>query len=195
MLQEIWNGISDMLGVGIDDLSTWQMGLRGLIIYVTAILLVKIGEKRFMGKNTAFDMILGIILGSVLSRAITGNAPLFPTIGAGLALVGVHWLFSVISFHSDWFGTLIKGSARILVKDGEILWDNMRKSHISRNDLEMALYNTGRVTDPGQVKVARFERSGDISVIPRENEKTLQVVEVAVHEGVQTVRIEVKESG
>lgn len=194
MLQEIWNGISDVLGLGVDNLSIWQIGLRGFIIYVTAILLVKIGEKRFMGKNTAFDMILGIILGSVLSRAITGNAPFFPTIGAGLVLVGVHWLFSVISFRSDWFGTLIKGSARVLVEDGEILWDNMRRSHISRKDLEMALYTTGRVTELAQVKTARFERSGDISVIPRENEKKLQVVEVVVHEGVQTVRIEVAEA-
>ena len=39
----------------------------------------------------------------------------------------------------------------------------------------------------------RFERSGDISVIPREKEKKLRVVEVAVREGVQTVRIEVME--
>ena len=193
MLEEVWRGINDLIGIGSEDLSGWQMGVRGLIIYVTAILLVKIGDKRFMGKNTAFDMILGIILGSVLSRAVTGNAPFLPTIGAGLSLVVVHWFFSVVSFHSDWFGALIKGRARTLVKDGEIQWENMRKSHISRRDLEMALYSAGKVTEPADVRVARFERSGDISVIPREKEKKLRVVEVAVREGVQTVRIEVME--
>lgn len=157
-------------------------------VYVTAILFVKIGEKRFMGKNTAFDMILGIILGSVLSRAVTGNVPFLPTLGAGALLVGVHWLFSVLSFHSDWFGVLVKDRERVLVQDGEILWENMRKSHISRKDLEMALYLNGNVTDSSQVKEARFERSGDISVIPREPD--MQIVQVSVHEGVQTVRIE-----
>ena len=194
MFQELWNSIGDLIGLGAEDLTVWQMALRAIIVYVTAIFFVKIGEKRFMGKNTAFDMILGIVLGSVLSRAVTGNAPFVQTIGAGAVLVGVHWLFSVVSFHSDWFGTLIKGRARMLIQDGEIQWDNMRKSHISRKDLEMALYNTGKVTDPGDVRIARFERSGDISVIPLEKEKKLRVVDVAVREGVQTVRIELSES-
>lgn len=195
MLQDVWRSIGELIGLGSDNLTVWQIGLRALLIYVIAILLVRIGEKRFMGKNTAFDMILGIILGSVLSRGITGNATFFAVVSAGAFLVGLHWLFSVLSFHSDWFGDLIKGSERRLITDGEILWDNMRRSHISRKDLELALRNQGKVTDPGEVKVAHFERSGDISVIPQEKEKKLQVVEVAVREGVQTVRIEITETG
>jgi uncharacterized membrane protein YcaP (DUF421 family) len=166
------------------------MGLRGLIVYIVAILLVKLGDKRFMGKNTAFDMILAIILGSVLSRAVTGSAPFLPTIGASILLVALHWLFAFISYHSDWFGTLTKGSARVLVKDGVIQWDNMRKSHISRKDLEMALFTHGDVTDPAEVKVARFERSGEISVVPRAGDREPRIVQVSVQEGVQTVRIE-----
>jgi uncharacterized membrane protein YcaP (DUF421 family) len=164
------------------------MALRALIIYVTAILLVRLGEKRFMGKNTAFDVILGIILGSVLSRAVTGNAGFFQTIGAGAMLVGLHWLFSVAAYYSDRFGTAIKGDDRILVEDGEIIWDNMRKSHIGENDLLSALRNNGQVQDLSEVKVARFERNGDISVIKRDREP--RVVEIAVRDGVQTVRIE-----
>lgn len=194
MLQEILRCVSELLGLGADDLTVWQMGLRALVIYVTAILLVKMGDKRFMGRNTAFDMILAIILGSVLSRAVTGNAPFLPTIGAGLLLVGLHWLFAFVAYYSDWFGTLTKGRARILVKDGEIQWENMRKSHISEKDLEMALYSQGNVTDPEDVKVARFERSGEISVIPRVREQKVRVVEIGVREGVQTVRLELTET-
>jgi uncharacterized membrane protein YcaP (DUF421 family) len=193
MIQEVLSFIYNAIGVGSDDLTMWQIGLRAFLIYLTAILLVKFGEKRFMGKNTAFDMVLGIILGSVLSRAITGNASFFNVIGAGVILVGIHWFFAFVSYYSDWMGSFIKGNARILVKDGEIQWDNMRKSHISRKDLEMALYSNGKVTDPSQVKVARFERSGDISVIPREKQKKISVVEITVHEGVQKLRLELSE--
>jgi len=190
MLQEIWRNLGELIGAGSDSLTVWQMGLRALIIYIIAILLIKAGDKRFMGRNTAFDMILAIILGSVLSRAVTGNAPFLPTVGASVLLVAFHWLFAVASYYSDWFGTLTKGRASTLVKDGEIQWDNMRKSHISRKDLEMALYSNGRVTDIGKVKVARFERSGDISVIPRDRKREPHILEVSVREGVQTVRIE-----
>jgi uncharacterized membrane protein YcaP (DUF421 family) len=44
------------------------------------------------------------------------------------------------------------------------------------------------------VRIARFERSGDISVIPREKEKKLHIVEISVRDGVQKVRIEVSAS-
>lgn len=194
MLQEIMWRLRDLIGSADGDLAVPEMALRAVVIYLSAVVLVRIGQKRFMGKNTAFDMILGIILGSVLSRAITGNAPFVPTLAAGAVLVGLHWLFSVISFHSHLFGSFIKGGERLLIKDGEILWDNMRKSHLSRKDLEMALRSTGRVTDAAGVKLAHFERSGDISVILRERERELQVVEVDVREGVQKVRLELTES-
>lgn len=193
MIQELLRDMFNIIGSGSGELTVWQMGLRAIIIYLTAILMVKFGDKRFMGKSTAFDMILGIILGSVLSRAITGNAPFFPVIGAGAVLVIMHLLFAIASYYSDWPSSLFKGNARILIEDGEIQWDNMRKSHIGRKDLEMALYSNGKVTDASQVKVARFERSGEISVIPYEKQKKLSVVEIKVQQGVQTVRLELRE--
>lgn len=193
MLQELLEGARELIGLGREDLTAWQMPLRALIIYVTAIVLVRIGQKRFMGRNTAFDMILGIILGSVLSRAITGNADFVPTITAGATLVAVHWLFSVASYHSDAIGAFVKGRERVLVRDGEVQWRNMRKSHISRRDLEMALRTSGKVTHVDDVQEAHFERSGEISVIPRSGEKALRVADVAVRDGIQTVRIELVE--
>lgn len=190
MFQEFSEGLRSLVGLGSDDLTLWQMSVRAFIIYILAILLVKVGEKRFMGKNTAFDMILGIMLGSVLSRAVTGNASFLQTIGAGAMLVGLHWLFSVASYYSDSFGLLVKGREKALIRDGEIVWNNMRGSHISRRDLDMALRSNAKMTDPAGVKAAYFERSGDISVIPREEERQVRVLEITVREGVQTVRVE-----
>jgi uncharacterized membrane protein YcaP (DUF421 family) len=191
MFEEIRSATAGLVGIGEDDLDLVQMVVRAFVIYVTAIVLVKLGEKRFMGRSTAFDMILGIILGSVLSRAITGNAPFLDTIGAGTALVALHWAFSVASFHHDWFGKLVKGRERNLVIDGEIDWEGMRKSHISRRDLESAMYSSGRVTELADVKVARFERSGEISIIPKTRPRETRIVEVSVQDGVQNIRIEI----
>lgn len=97
------------------------------------------GAKRFLGKNTAFDVILDIIFGSVVSRAINSDASFWGTIAAGGVLVGLHWLFGYIAFKSDDFGNFVKRNRRILVKDGEILWDAMEKSSISKKDLMRAI--------------------------------------------------------
>lgn len=189
MLGENWPIISDVLGLGAENVALWQMALRAVIIYIAAIVLVRIGEKRFLGKYTALDVILGFMLGSVLSRAVTGNAPYFETIlGAALGLVVMHWLFAVLSFHSDRFGDLVKGSERLLVRNGDIQWNAMQSSHISEADLMGAIRTSAQLGELTQVKEARLERSGDLSVIERESEP--RIVEIKVEDGVQTVRVE-----
>lgn len=193
-MNDVLEVLRELIGLGAEELHWGQMALRALVIYVTAILLVRLGQKRFLGRNTAFDVILGIILGSVLSRGITGNAPLVPTIAAGATLVALHWFFSVVSFYWRPFGRIVKGQEKLLIKDGELQWDNMRRSHVGKHDLEMAIRNSGRAAKFDDVAEAHFERSGNISVIARQGKKELHVIDVAVRDGVQNVRIELVES-
>ncbi len=150
---------------------------------------MRLGEKRFLGKSTAFDVLLGIILGSVVSRAINGSAAFFPTLLSGFILVALHWLFAIIAFRSDRFGNLLKGHARTLIHDGEIQWDAMHESHISHDDLLGALRTNGNTEDPEEVAAARIERSGAISDIKGKHPP--RILDVAVRDGVQTIRIEI----
>ena len=179
--------IQQLLWIGEDSLQWYQVTLRALIVYIAALAMVRIGEKRFMGKNTAFDIILGIILGSVVSRAVNSTGTIFPTILGGFVLVGLHWLMAVISFKSDRLGDLFKGNASQLVKNGEISWDVMERSHISEKDLMSQVRTEGNTEDLRSVEKAYLERSGQISVI--KSKKEPKVLEIKVEEGVQTVRI------
>ena len=51
------------------SMSAAEMAMRACIVYVCALAIVRLGDKRFLGKPTAFDAVLGIIFGSVVSRA------------------------------------------------------------------------------------------------------------------------------
>jgi uncharacterized membrane protein YcaP (DUF421 family) len=186
-LDDFWQ---QFLGIGADDLTWYQMAVRSLIIYVAALAMVRVGEKRFLGKNTAFDVILGIILGSVTSRAINGSAALLATIVAGFVLVALHWLISFISFRSDRFGDIVKGTKRLIVEDGEILWDAMGKSNFSEQDLMSQVRTEGNTEDLGKVQRAYLERSGEVSLIKPSSEP--KIIEVSVAHGVQTVRIQLE---
>ena len=57
-----------------------QMSLRAAVVYGATVLIVRMGKKRFMSQATAFDVILSIMLGSMVSRAIAGTAPFLPTL-------------------------------------------------------------------------------------------------------------------
>lgn len=106
-----------------------------------------------------------------MSRAITGNAPLIPTLAAGLVLVLLHWVLAALAFRSHRFGKFVKGYEHTLIRDGEIDWDELRKTHVSEHDLNEALRNHGKTPDMSNVKSAHLERNGDISVIFRERNK------------------------
>jgi uncharacterized membrane protein YcaP (DUF421 family) len=169
-MEQAWGLVERALGLGLEGkyLTVTHMALRAVVVFVLSIAMLKVGDKRFMGKNTALDVFLGIVFGSTVSRAITGNAPFGPTLAAALVLVLLHWLFAAVAFRSQGFGRLVKGRNRLLVLGGEIQWNSMRKSHVTTHDLEEALRREGEEPDVSRVKEANLERNGDISLIMRD---------------------------
>lgn len=189
MIEEVLSTLRWLFGTDQANLTWWQVALRALIIYIATLAMVRLGDgKRLLGKHAAFDVILGIIFGSVLSRAVNGDAPFWETLGAGIVLVSLHMLFARFAFHSHRFGRLIKGTSPVLIQDGQVQWDELRAHKISERDLHESLRIEAKIDDPARVQVARLERNGDISIIPKE--RPARIVEVQVAEGVQTIRIE-----
>ncbi|PRY16415.1 uncharacterized protein DUF421 [Pontibacter ummariensis] len=159
--------IDTFLGSG-EDINWWQMALRAIIVFFAALFIVRTGSPRIFGKNTIFDIVLGIIYGSVLSRAITGNAPFVPTLVAALTLVLLHKGLAAISYHSSFgIGNMIKGRPMVLVKDGEMQKKAMRSSSVTEEDLREALRNSGCSPDLDLIEVAYLERNGDISIVTK----------------------------
>ncbi len=196
-MSETWESIRWALGVDTppQDFSTLQLCLRATLVYLAGWAILRAGGNRFLGRETAFDIVLGFVLGSALSRAINGSGALFQTIAASALLVGLHQLLARATFRSHRFGEIMKGRPETLIRDGEILPEGLRRHSISPGDLDEALRLHAHVDDPAQVKEARFERNGDISIVKKEAEKKAgdrgpRIVEVRVEKGVQTVRIE-----
>jgi uncharacterized membrane protein YcaP (DUF421 family) len=192
MSEAAWKSLNGLLGLerDIGDVNAVQMALRAITIYVLTLAIVRLGSKRFLGKGSAFDIIAGIMIGSVMSRAINGSAPFFPTLAAGAAMIGLHWIFAGLAFHTSWFGTLIKGRSVLLVEHGVVQPEGMQRASLSENDLAEALRLQASIMDPSKVRLAYLERDGNISVIPAK--QRWQVLEVSVQEGVQSVRIEIE---
>ena len=152
------------LGLNAQELNFWQMGLRAVIVYLAALGMVRIvGERRFIGKIAAFDIILTIIFGSTLSRAINGTSAFFETIFAGFVLVVMHWVISAISFHQPKWEDKFKGRSRALIKDGQLRHKTMQDCHITRDDLASAMRLKCQSENLETVDRASLERNGDIS--------------------------------
>jgi uncharacterized membrane protein YcaP (DUF421 family) len=134
--------------------------------------MLRVGNKRFLSKMSAFDAIVGFILASMLARAVNGSASFWPTLGGGFVLIGIHQLLAFLAVRSHWFERLVKGSAENLVHGGRVNRKLMRKLQISESDLLEEARLNAQVNKLDQIKTANLERSGEISVVPAENSKS-----------------------
>jgi uncharacterized membrane protein YcaP (DUF421 family) len=169
-MESFYNFIAPLLGLGVEpkELTFTQISLRGIIVFLATLAMIRIGHKRSLARKTAFDAVLIVILASVLSRAINGSAAFFATLGGSVVIVLIHRLFAFIAYHSHAFGILLKGRPEVIVENGELILGTMRRNHISKHDLEEDLRLDAELEDTSQVKVARVERSGDISFIKKQ---------------------------
>jgi uncharacterized membrane protein YcaP (DUF421 family) len=166
-MNAIYDFLSPWLGLGVEpkDLTFMEISLRGIIVFVTTLIMVRLGHKRSLARKTAFDAVLIVILASVLSRAINGSAAFFATLGGSVVIVLLHRLFAWIACYSHGFGILLKGQPDVIIENGAVMESRMRRNHISRHDLEEDMRLDAQLEDITKIKAARVERSGDISFI------------------------------
>ena len=189
-MQEFYHFLTNLFGLEINHVNFWQMAMRAAFIYVTSLIIMRFGNKRFLGKSTAFDIVIGIVIGSVFSRAINGTAPLFVTMSAGITLVVLHWLFAVISLNHKGFGKLVKGTTSTIIENYKLDNKEMKKGHVSEDDLREQLRLSVKQKTLDDIKEAYLERDGEISFIKEKNEP--KIIDVKVENGVQTVRIKLE---
>ncbi len=83
-MNTFWDFLESLLGLAAEprNLTFIQISLRGVIVMVAALVMIRLGTKRSLAEKTAFDAVLLIVLASVLARAVNGSAAFFPTLGA-----------------------------------------------------------------------------------------------------------------
>ncbi len=137
----VFERVGQLLGLGRDiaDVTTAQMALRTVVVYAFALAIVRLGSRRFLSKASAFDVIVAIMLGSIMSSAINGSAPFLPTLVSGAVLVGAHWLLAALAYRLDWLGPVVKGRPARLITDGTVDRDAMRRAGVSELDVEVSV--------------------------------------------------------
>ena len=160
--------MSQLLGLELQpkDLTILQVCLRGIIVLLVSLVMLRRADKRFLGKMLAFDVLLGFVLASMLARAINCSAPFIPSLVGGFFLVFVHRIFATLAFHFDWFGRLVTGDAEVLVENGRRRHDALRKNKITEKDLLEEMRINGQMSSIEAVGIATIERNGQISVVP-----------------------------
>lgn len=138
--------------------------LRGLIVYITVIVSVRLMGKRQIGELQPAELVTTFLLSEVASMPLQNkDISLFTCIVLIFMIVGLEVIFSVLAVKSRTFRTAMQGSSALVIKDGKLLQDKMKNIRYSIDDLLEGL-RLKDVFDISKVKYAYVETNGSLSV-------------------------------
>jgi uncharacterized membrane protein YcaP (DUF421 family) len=146
---------------------------RAFAVYALLLLVIRLLGKREVGNFTAFDLLVALMLGEVVDEIIYGDVEFAQgavAIGA-IALIqfGTSWL----SYANHTADKLLDGVPTIMVRDGELQHEGMRKERVNQQEL-MGLLREQEIEDLREIKLAVLEVGGELSVIKHRWAEPLQ---------------------
>ncbi|MEB3279627.1 MAG: YetF domain-containing protein [Lyngbya sp.] len=137
----------------------------GTLAYVVLIILLRISGKRTLSKWNAFDFIVTIAFGSILGMILLAEdtSLIQGTVGFGLLVLlqlGVSWL----SVNSKQMQALIKAKPALLLYQGKMIPETLKKERITEEDVLAAIRAKG-ISAIENVEAVVLETNGNFSVI------------------------------
>lgn len=156
----------------IPEISILEKVLRSAVIYFFVLIAFRFAGKREVGQLTPFDLVVLLIISNVVQNAVIGpdNSLSGGIIGATTILV-LNYLVVRIAYRSPKMRHILEPSPTLLIHDGRVLHQNLKKELITMEDLDAALRQNG-ILDYQRVQVAVLEENGNISVIPKATPKS-----------------------
>ncbi|MFO1247500.1 MAG: DUF421 domain-containing protein [Alphaproteobacteria bacterium] len=157
----------DVIFGGMKDLTLAQECARAVLIFFYGLAMLRFSGRRTFAQMSAVDMVISIIVGSNLSRAMTGGVPFWATLASVAVLVALHLMLAHALARSPRLAAWVEGSPVILVRDGVLREPARLSSKISMADLDESLRAHGLdgIGEIAKVRKLVLEPSGKISVI------------------------------
>lgn len=143
-------------------------------IFSIIIIITRIFGLRTFAKMSSFDFASTIAIGSILASIIMNQDQ--SLVKGGLALVTIiafQTLFSFLVRKNSWFKSLFTNKPQLIMLDGEILHDNLKKCNVGVSDL-MAKLREANVHELSEVQAVIFESTGDISVLHSSDKNSVE---------------------
>jgi uncharacterized membrane protein YcaP (DUF421 family) len=155
-----------LIGPDNGEATAAQLCARAVIIFVIGIAYIRIAGRRTFSHASPLDIVVALVVGSNLSRAMTGKASFWPALAATLLLVVLHRVFVMLTIRWNWLAKVMKAEPTVLVRAGVEDRRTMLRHGIGEMDLLESL-RLEQVERPEEVHLATLENSGRISVVRR----------------------------
>ena len=145
----------------------WEIVVRATIVYVFLVFLLRVTGKRQIGQLAPFDLVLLLVLSNAVQNSMNGgdNSLIGGLVSAG-TLVALNYTVGYLIFKSKRLESLVEGRPQVIVHNGRVFEDVMKRAKLTHHELSAALRQSG-CSSAEEVQAAILENNGSISVVPR----------------------------
>lgn len=159
--------IHNIIGDIMDFSTLGTVTYRALISLFTLFIVTKLLGKKQVSELSLFDYVIGISIGNFAAEmTINTESPEINGIFAVILFGLVAYLVSWLTMKSIFMRRLFMGTPTIIIQNGKILRDNMRKAHLDINELLEECRIKGYF-DISNIAYGIMEVNGEMSFLPK----------------------------
>lgn len=147
---------------------------RTAILYLAAVVVIRIMGKRQIGQLQPFELVITIIIAELIVIPMQDkDVPLIEGLVPVFTLLLLQYGVSLLLMKSEGARAIVCGVPSVLVHDGRIVEKELRRLRYNLSDLleQLRVKDLPNITD---VEFAVLETNGDLSVIPKSQKRPLQ---------------------
>jgi uncharacterized membrane protein YcaP (DUF421 family) len=142
-----------------------DIALRALFLYAFIIFVMRVIGRRELSSLSAVDLVLLIVLGDAIQQGLTQDD--YSVTGAVIAVSTIAFVqvgSSYLSFRSRRARTVLEGNPIVVIQDGKLLEDNLKRERLTRDEVaeEMRMQ---QIASFDEVKWGIVENNGQISFV------------------------------
>lgn len=169
--------------------------LRTIILYLVLIVVIRLMGKRQIGQMEPAEFVVTMLVANLAAIPMQdGGIPIFSGLVPILTVLGVELVLSYLNLKNSKIRKLLCGKPVILIENGNILQQNLRKTRISLDELAGHLREK-EVLDIRSVQYAILETNGNLSVFPYPKEKPASAKDAGIKVRQQSLPITIISDG
>jgi uncharacterized membrane protein YcaP (DUF421 family) len=146
--------------------SIWHVAVCAVLAYFVLFLFIRISGKRTLAKLTAFDFVVTVTLGSVLSNMILAKVSLSEGAAALAIVIALQYLLAWTARESDTLEKVINSTPTMVFYRGKFLEQAMKKEVLTHEEI-YAVIRKFRMLDVEKVEAVVMELNGELTVIKK----------------------------
>ena len=166
--------------------------IRTVILYIFILIALRIMGKRQLSEMQTSELVITLLISDIAVIPMQNTSqPLLSGIVPILILISLEIIFSVIMLKSGNFRKIVCGSPEMVIKDGKILQDQMRRLRMTTEDLCVQLRQQG-IFSLEDVQYCIVETNGDVSVLEKPDKRTPSAEDMGIEipdKGIEAVVI------